>query len=1063
MEGSSPAASPPVSTRVTVCFASDDALVPVPKSPIGTTDAGGRAPRNPGSRRIQFLDDGKLFEGHFTVQSRNLKSIIQYLMDRQSEQDVIIQDLQKQVHVLRARHLKSNQRMGGGMGLLAAAAASAGGSGGGRDVGDRVKAIEQFLQLWGVRLSEVAELVEEHGDPVITPDAYTSFLLDLPAFRFTRREARAFMTSASQQPAMNAAAAAANDTAARRRNNSNPSKRDTSSAGSSPEPERKKGEDGAAEATLEKANAALEKAETLLAELRSTSARPPPTSTKARRAEAATSEAEKGGRSGGGDRGGGGGGGGTVDNEARADIEELGDYVMRRFQELETQSLMTAAAVARAAAAAAAPRPDKTGGSSSPVAGGAGAGGGGAVAAPAAKVPAVRPKPAPKKATATAAATAAAVPNSTSPTAAQPPQPLPRMPSGEVVDAVAREDAAASLDLIEELEATVERRFKEVNSALASIAVRTAAMAKNNNSNSGAGTAAAEPEKQSQQRSASPAASKAPSSRSHSPSPGKQADKANESKPAVASATEEAETEETHVSPSASHPPPPAAAKAPRPAKGKAKQSASGAAAGVPVTGAGVDTLAREETAALADRVGDLEEELLERWQAMEERLRIIGRAAMKQNAANATAGPGGTAVSAVNRAPVVDRKAREDAALSLMRLQHLEKELAQLKRQWGSAGAAATAATARSAGFGGAGDSGNGSMGEAPPAVLMVSMEPSAPLRDTYGSKVADLEKEVEQRMAEVNQAIAQLRGTASMTPSGRDGDGGGGFGGFGTAMAAATRVTDSSGRVDALSDLHPLAWTAGLAAPLGGAAILPDQPQVNRTAAVSASSSPAAPQGPSNLTLRAVDLDAAAGAAPTESRVQDVSPAQRAAVQQSLLTLGHLAGSDAELFSLFPKSGYSPGARRTTISRLRSPDAPTFGSHLVQRAVVDLPADALVEDGLLNAAGQRASVLGSGAAAAPPAADAQHGGGVRGAVANLDGRTFSVPAPPGAPKGSIARVRLSEVRDVSPTAAAAASPNAPNAPRSHRRETLGHTEPCLVMNCAWCDAEKSAEPTAT
>ncbi|AIO00055.1 hypothetical protein LPMP_291040 [Leishmania panamensis] len=985
----SPSAASTALTQVNIEFSNNDALVPAPKALVGTTDEGGRAPCNRNSRRIQFLDDGKLFEGHFTVQSRNLKTIIQYLANRQSEQDVIIQDLQKQVHLLRTRHVKARQRAGGGGGASLRTATAFGELPAGQGVVERVKSIEQFLQLWGVRLGEVAALVEEHGDPVITPDAYTSYLVDLPAFRFARRETRAFVISASQQAPMSTAATAACDTAARRRNTSNQPKRETASAGSFSDIE-KKCDDDATETALEKATAALEKAEMLLEELRSIPARlPPPSTTKARRAESSVSVPDKGSS---------GGGGSAIDHEARADIEELADYVMRRFQELETQSIMTAATVARAAAA---PRAEKGGGNS----------GGGGGAAAAAKAASARPKQAPAK---------KPVSNTISPVSAPAPSPPPGVVPGEVIDTVAREDAAASLDLLEELEVTMERRFKEVNGVLANIAVRTASMAKRI---SGGAPSEAETEKQ-QQRTGSPSSSKSVSSKSRSPSSGKHADKNTELKPAVEDA--ETEVEDARMSASAS-PMPSSTSKVSRPSKGKAKQIVSDPAEPL-IPRAGVDQVAREETAILSDRVSDLEEELLDRWKAMEERLRIIGRAAMKQSAASAAAGPGGTTATAVSRAPVVDRKAREDAALSLMRLQQLEKDLVQLKRQWGSAGAAARCA------LGSADPPAGPNETALTPAV--VSMEPSVLLRDTYGSKVADLEKEVEQRMADVNEAIAQLSGGAiGITP------------GLGSAGLAA-RVTDGTSRVDVLFNLHTLARTAPSAPSAESLAILPDQTQAHRSAVTS----PSATSAQSHLTLRAVDADALPGVA-TEGCLPEVNPSRRAEMYQSLLALGYGKSSDAGLFTAYPMNDTPLGAKRTTISRLRPPDEPTFGSNLVQRAVIDLPADTTIAaaEEAVNAAERRISVASGTAAAAPLAAGAQREAVAAARSSHLEGRSFSVSPLPGAPNGSIARVRMSEVRGVSFTT--------PKSPRERRRETLGHTEPCLVVNCAWCDAEKAPE----
>ncbi|CBZ23928.1 conserved hypothetical protein [Leishmania mexicana MHOM/GT/2001/U1103] len=991
LPASSPAASA-AQMQVDVEFSSDDALLPSPKILIGTTDEGGRAPRNRESRRVQFLDDGKLFEGHFTVQSRNLKSIIQYLVDRQSEQDVVIQDLQKQVLLLRTRHLKAKQRAVGDGEMWQRAAAASGKSASGGGVENRVKHIEQFLQLWGVRLGDVAKLVEEYGDPVITPDAYTSYLVDLPAFRFTRREARAFVINASEQSTISAAAAAASDTAARRRHNSSPSKRETGSAGSSSDTERRC-DDGATETALEKATAALKKAEMLLEELRSIPARPPPLSSKTHRAAASAPNPDKGDS---------GGSGSAIDHEARADIEELGDYVMRRFQELETQSMMTAATVARAAAA---PRAEKGGGSS---------GGGGGSGATAAKVATARPKQVPTK---------KPVANTTLHTPALEPPPLPHTVPAEVIDTVAREDAAASLDLLEELEVTMERRFKEVNSALANIALRTASMAKNI---SGSAPSVAEPEKL-PQRSGSPSSSRGPSSKARSPFSGKRAEKNAEAKPVVEDI--ETEVEETCVSASASHAPS-STAKVLRSSKGKAKQIVSDPA-GPLIPSAGVDQVAREETAALSDRVGDLEDELLERWQAMEERLRIIGRAAMKQSASNVAAGPGGTAVTAVNRTPVVDRKAREDAALSLMRLQQLEKELAQLKRQWASADASARP------GLGNADPPADAN--ETILTTPVVSMEPSAPLRDTYDSKVADLEKEVAQRMADVNEAIAQLRGGAMRATPGLN------------AVASAARVTDGTGRVDALSDINTLAWIASLAPPAESLAILPDQPQTHQSEVTLPSALPAQ----NYLTLRAMDADALPGVA-AEGRLPEVDTSRRVERYQSLLALGYTKNTDVDLFTAYPMVGSSSEAKRTAISRLRPPNAPMFGTHLVERAMVNLPVDTAIAAAgeAANVAGKRTSVESSAAAAAPLVADAQREAVIT-AKSYLENRTFPASPPPGAPKGGITRVRMSEVRGVPPAA--------PSLPRQHLRETLVHTEPCLVVNCAWCDTEKAAGPSLT
>ncbi|KAG5490452.1 hypothetical protein JKF63_00572 [Porcisia hertigi] len=965
------------STQVCVNFTRDDALVSTPKVLIGTTDEGGRAPRHRESRRIQFIDDGKLFEGHFTVQSRNLKSIIQYLVDRQSEQDVIIQDLQSQVQLLRTRQVKSRQRARGDDGMLLRAAAGSSKASPGGDIGERVKSIEQFLQLWGVRLSDVAELVAEYGDPIITPDAYTSYLLDLPPFRSTRREVRALLVNASQQTVGGAAAAAVNDTAARRRNNHNPPKRELSSAGSSHDTE-KKSADVATETALEKATAALEKAETLLEELRGALARPPPPSfTKARRPETSAPDTTKSSSAVTAT---------AVDHEARADIDELGDYVMRRFQELERQSLMTAASVARAASA---PRAERSGGGS----------GGGDGAVPA-KAAAARVKQAQVK---------KPVVSATPPTSApEPPPPLPPtiLTPSEFIDNVAREDAAASLDLLEDLEASVERRFKEVNAALAKLAMRTASMAKNT---SGGAPAVAEPEKQQQQqqqlqqRTGLSMSSKAMPSKSRSPSPGKRVEKNHEAKPVEENV--EMELEDTRMPPLPTEMPP-AASKVSRPPKSKAKPPVK-EHGGQPITAAGVDQVAREETAALADRVGDLEEELLERWQAMEERLRIIGRAALKQSAADFTTRPGGTAVNAMSRAPVVDRKAREDAALSLMRLQLLEKELAQLKQQWGSSGASVKLP------IGSVGPPTSASEGS--PVMPVVSTEPRVPLRDSYGSKVTDLEVEVEQRMAEVNQAIAQLRGG----PLGATFDLG--------AVGFKAKIRGDTDPVKGLPDLNSLPWTASLALSAKDIESLPEQGQAYRPTAASLS----AFSNQSQLTLRAQEADVLSGAVTAASSSEE-GPSQPVAA--SPFQVAFNKSPEVDSLTAYPIVEAASGTQRMIVSRLRPPGAPTFGSNLVQRIVVDLPADA--EVGVIDAAGMHVCApSGAAPAAAPSSFDVQHEIAAASRSSQLKNHTFSVSSVSGAPRGSIQRVHEFGVPAVSPETLTSS--------HQHRCETLGHTVP--------------------
>ncbi|EPY20055.1 hypothetical protein AGDE_14883 [Angomonas deanei] len=133
----------------------------------------------------------------------------------------------------------------------------------------------------------------------------------------------------------------------------------------------------------------------------------------------------------------------------------------------------------------------------------------------------------------------------------------------------------------------------------------------------------------------------------------------------------------------------------------------------------------------IADRVEDIENDFNRRWQTLEERLRIIGRATVNR--------PG----VAPSNAPAIDRKAREDSSMSLMRVQKLERDIAALKRQLSEANARG---------------GNDGRVPEWPEA----TEEKGSPHYggEEYGSKVKSLEQDVERRMAEVNRTIAMLRG---------------------------------------------------------------------------------------------------------------------------------------------------------------------------------------------------------------------------------------------------------------------------------------------------------------
>ncbi|RHW73712.1 hypothetical protein DPX39_030049500 [Trypanosoma brucei equiperdum] len=165
---------------------------------VGNEDAAaGVLPRT--SRHIDFTDDGKLFEGHFTLQASSLKSIIQVLADQQAEQRVIINDLQDQVNNLRQQTSKMRKSV-----PTLQLPASVGGSAKSfskeyESLEQRVKSLEGFRSLWGARTEDVDGLISIYGDPVVTPDEYTTYIMNLQPFRVVRSEARHFVTSQAEQ------------------------------------------------------------------------------------------------------------------------------------------------------------------------------------------------------------------------------------------------------------------------------------------------------------------------------------------------------------------------------------------------------------------------------------------------------------------------------------------------------------------------------------------------------------------------------------------------------------------------------------------------------------------------------------------------------------------------------------------------------------------------------------------------------------------------------------------------------------------------------------------------
>ncbi|KEG14412.1 hypothetical protein DQ04_00481070 [Trypanosoma grayi] len=144
------------------------------------------------SRHIDFVDDGKLFEGHFTLHTRGLKSLIQLLVDQQSEQRVIINDLQDQLNMLRQQTTKMRKAATASTAFASRSSNVSSGSAL-KEVDDlrrRVKQLEGFQALWGLRATEVENLISTYGDPVVTPEEYTACLLNLKPFRMLRSDTR---------------------------------------------------------------------------------------------------------------------------------------------------------------------------------------------------------------------------------------------------------------------------------------------------------------------------------------------------------------------------------------------------------------------------------------------------------------------------------------------------------------------------------------------------------------------------------------------------------------------------------------------------------------------------------------------------------------------------------------------------------------------------------------------------------------------------------------------------------------------------------------------------------
>lgn len=887
-----------------------------PAADIHATDVGGRAPRGP-SRHIDFVDDGKLFEGHFTVQSRSLKSIIQFLLNQYAEQKVMIEDLQGQVSTLRskaARPIRNRTVHGGGFaGPMEL-----------EDLNRRLKQLEGFMALWGTRPEDINELVQSHGDPVITPEQYSAYLLELPALRLLRREAKSLATAPSPVSAA--------DAAHQRRLTSSGRSGSIGGAASRGAADFSASGDGMARQALARATEALERL-------------------------TAVEEHVSG-------AGGAASGGGAVDRQARRDLDELTEYVESRFKELESKSMLAAVSGARGQSrpgAAADKAPTSGQRASTPDRNGE-----------------RRSKSPPRS-----GKSSDDVKGRRSPL----PPPLERPRGGEeVIDHVAREEAAASLEMLEELEMYVEKRFKELTTGLHNISARTAATGDRNDpgtkkggkggatsGSQGSGAAASEVEEMDQ---GEYAATRSPKGKAGA---GKSSTKAS--------------------SPSAD-----AAGVA-----GRAGRNAGAVASASTPPVATVDKEAREDTALLAEHVAEMEEEMAKRWQALEERLRIISRAAMGTGVSPAAMHASSSA------AATIDRKAREDASMSLMRVQHVERELVALKRQLtGAGGVVKDGATAASAA-----DVLDGSHNATESSG---SRDEKEPLKDPYGSKVQLLEKEVEQRMADVSRAVTLLRSMESTSVGGAPGEAQ-----MAQLAALAARLANIGGRGAAPSGAPCLVLTAH-----------------EENADENLPSPPNAVNAP-----HAGMLQLRSEAAPRQT------PTPPPTSPPTLPTL--LGGLDGDPYGQ-PDSRQNP--RWRTISRLRPPTAPTFGSQLVERDVVREAEELLSEvSATLDSKERGVTVpgLARGVAAEDGAATAS--GVILTAVGSVEVKASAAQTFTDKDEGGRAASRTKPRGSIS---VAPRTVTTPTPTTSLEGTTLGHSQPCAVLNCAWCQSEGSHPPPA-
>ncbi|RNE98994.1 uncharacterized protein Tco025E_09112, partial [Trypanosoma conorhini] len=423
-----------------------------------------------------------------------------------------------------------------------------------------------------------------------------------------------------------------------------------------------------------------------------------------------------------------------------------------------------------------------------------------------------------------------------------------------------------------------------------------------------------------------------------------------------------------------------------------------------------VDQMARDDAARSIEAVHELEEEWGRRWHSLEERLRIIGRASIGKGTLPPTAA-----------ASSIDRKAREDASMSLMRIQQLEREIMGFRRLLQkhelttSSDEFAPSDTRLP----------SGAVFPVPPKVpRQAAFPPAGKAADDapgshdaeYQTRMQNLEQEVEQRMQEVNRALATLRTTQSGLPPGNL---------LGEGVAVRGEPASVPGQVVFNSRDTDGYYMVESAEPFHGS-----------------------PTTQKSMLVMTSHEDADVG-----NLFGGVAPVQGAAI---VLRSPQLGGLGVPLV----KRELPGGTAAASHSVLRTDEAPARQMGRSYGAATELPPpreDSVAQSTLHDEGGLRVAEAASGAAAA----------------------TLTSPTPVSTPttapttKNPNARLPAGDGGWVSPRdrtgeldllrshstrlRSTAVSPRVKMEEGFlEEQSALGHTTPCVVYNCAWCAAQK-------